>query len=162
MYRGRKKHINFFNINFLHPTRTPPFGPPEKGLCTSFPGKGRKKGTHINFFGGIFGVKNGVRNGPFSATKSLVYCFFLPLNVSNNHELQSESCGREPENGKFPKWLGEGAKGLLSPRSKSPPRVFRTIRNPFCTGATPFCTGATPFSPPGLKRPFAPSPNHRS
>ena len=59
-----------------------------------------------------------------------------------------------------PKWLGEGAKGLLSPGSKSLPRVFCTIRNPFCTGATPFCTGASPFSLPGLKRPFAPSPNH--
>ena len=58
------------------------------------------------------------------------------------------------------KWLGEGAKGILSPGSKSLPRVFCTIRNPFCTGATPFCTGASPFSLPGLKRPFAPSPNH--
>ena len=58
------------------------------------------------------------------------------------------------------KWLGEGAKGGLSSGSKSLPRVFCTIRNPFRTGATPFCTGATPFSLPGLKRPFAPSPNH--
>ena len=58
------------------------------------------------------------------------------------------------------KWLGEGAKGSLSSGSKSLPRVFCTIRNPFSTGATPFCTGATPLSLPGLKRPFAPSPNH--
>ena len=48
----------------------------------------------------------------------------------------------------------------MSSGSKSLPRVFCTIRNPFCTGATPFCTGATPFSLPGLKRPFAHSPNH--
>ena len=27
----------------------PQFGPPEKSLCASFPGKERKKGTHINF-----------------------------------------------------------------------------------------------------------------
>ena len=72
--RGRKKHIKF-----LAPTENPPFWTPRKSLCASFPGKERKKGTHINFFGGIFGVKNGVPNGPFSATKSLVYCFFLPL-----------------------------------------------------------------------------------
>ena len=58
------------------------------------------------------------------------------------------------------KWLGEVAKGSLSSGSKSLPRVFCTIRNPFSTGATPFWTGATPFSLPGLERPFAPSPNH--
>ena len=46
-------------------------------LCAPFSGKGRKKGTHINFFGGILvPSKKGIRNGPFSATKSLVYCFF--------------------------------------------------------------------------------------
>ena len=58
------------------------------------------------------------------------------------------------------KWLGESAKGGLSSGSKSLPRVFCTIRNPFCTSATPFCTGATPFARPGLKRPYAPSPDH--
>ena len=76
---GRKKHINFFNINFLAPTQNPPSGPPEKSLCASFPGKEHKKGTHINFFGGIWGVKHGVPNGEFSATKSLVYFFFPAL-----------------------------------------------------------------------------------
>ena len=40
---------------------------------------GTKQGTHINFFRGDFCVKKGVPNGLFSATKSLVYCFFLPL-----------------------------------------------------------------------------------
>ena len=39
----------------------------------------RMQGTHINFFGGILGVKKGVRNRPFSATKSWVYCFFFVL-----------------------------------------------------------------------------------
>ena len=50
-------------------------------MCLTFPGKERKRGTHINFFGGIFGVKSGAGspNGPFSATKSLVYCFFPAL-----------------------------------------------------------------------------------
>ena len=86
--------------------------------------------------------------------------FSLKNKESLQQDLQSESSGREPENGKSQKWLGEGAKGLLSPGGKSLPRVFCTIRNPFCTSATPFCTSATPFSLLGLKRPFAPSPNH--
>ena len=33
----------------------------------------------MNFFRGIFEVKKGVPNGPFLATRSLVYCFFLAL-----------------------------------------------------------------------------------
>ena len=43
-------------------------GPPEKKniYVPHFLGKNaNKKGTHINFFGGIFGVENGVPNGPF-------------------------------------------------------------------------------------------------
>ena len=49
-------------------------------VCASFPGKERKKGgdPHKLFPGG-FGVKNGVPNGPFWATESLVYCSFLPI-----------------------------------------------------------------------------------
>ena len=59
------------------------------------------------------------------------------------------------------KWLGEGAKDILSPGSKSLQESFAPSEtHPFCTGATPFCTGASPCSLPGLKRPFAPSPNH--
>ena len=75
--RGRKKHITCFNLNFWPPPKTPDLGPPEKSLCASFPGKERKKVTHMNLFGGILGVKNGVPNGPFSATQSLLS--FLPL-----------------------------------------------------------------------------------
>ena len=48
-------------------------------MCLISWGK-RQKGTHINFFSGFFfgggGVRNGAPNGPFSATKSFVYCFF--------------------------------------------------------------------------------------
>ena len=61
VYRGPKKHINFFNINFLAPDQSTPFlDPRKKFMCLSFPGKERKKGTHINIniFRGIFGVKN--------------------------------------------------------------------------------------------------------
>ena len=38
-----------------------------------------RKGDPHKLFRGDFGVKKGVPNGPFSATKSLVYCFFLSL-----------------------------------------------------------------------------------
>ena len=43
--KGQKKHINFVNINFLGQPKTLGFGPPEKSLCASFPGKERKRGT---------------------------------------------------------------------------------------------------------------------
>ena len=70
-----KKHINFFNINFLAPTlNTLVWAARKKVDVPHFLGKDAKKGAHINFFGGIFGVKKGAPNGPFSATKSLVYC----------------------------------------------------------------------------------------
>ena len=36
---------------------TPSFGPPEKRLCASFPGKEPQKITHINFCGWILGFK---------------------------------------------------------------------------------------------------------
>ena len=80
--KGRKKRIYFFNINFLVPSKTIYLGTAEKSSCASFPGKERKQGTHINFFGAISGSKKGAPNGPFWATKSLV-CFFLPLIAYN-------------------------------------------------------------------------------
>ena len=81
--RGPKKHINFFNINFLAPTQNTLVWPPEKSLCASFPGKGRKKGIHINFSWGFLGSKRVSQNGTFSATKSSVHCFFLPLSIKS-------------------------------------------------------------------------------
>ena len=75
--KGRKKHINVFQHKlFCPPPKTPHFGPPEKSLCASFPGKERKNGTHLKTFSGGSLVKKGVPNGPFWATK--VYCFFPP------------------------------------------------------------------------------------
>ena len=77
----RKAHKLFQHKRFgphpKHPILPPP--PPKKNLCASFPKKGRKKGAHLNFFGGNFGVKKGVPNRPFSAAKSSVYCFFPAL-----------------------------------------------------------------------------------
>ena len=75
--KGRKKHINFFNISFWPPPKTPHFGPPEKSLCASFPGKERIKGTHINFFGGFSGFQKRVPNGlvsHYSAIGDTISC----------------------------------------------------------------------------------------
>ena len=67
-FRGQKKHINIFNINFP-PDKTPDFGPTEKSFCASFPGKERKQGTHINFSGGIFGSNWRPQTGHFRPQK---------------------------------------------------------------------------------------------
>ena len=68
-YRGHNKHVNFFNINiFWPPPKTPHFGPPEKCLCASFPGKGRKKRDPHKLFRGDFWLKKGVPDRPCSAT----------------------------------------------------------------------------------------------
>ena len=49
----------------------PQFGPPRKMfMCLTSWERTPKKGSHINFFRGIFGVKKRVPNGPFSATKT--------------------------------------------------------------------------------------------
>ena len=59
------------------------------------------------------------------------------------------------------KWLGEGAKGLLGPGSKSRPRVFFLHHpNSPCTGAEWGCTGARGVSLGGSKTLVAASLNH--
>ena len=78
---AEKAHTLFQHELFgLHPHR-PILGPQRQVDVPHFlnPGQGRKIGTHINFFGRIFWGQNGVPNGPFSATKNLVYCFFPAL-----------------------------------------------------------------------------------
>ena len=59
-----------------------------------------------------------------------------------------------------PKWLGEGAKGLLGQGSKSLKKGSCTTKTLFCTGATQHFTGAKGIWPDCTQRPFAPSPNH--
>ena len=59
-----------------------------------------------------------------------------------------------------PKWLGEGAKGLLGQGSKSLKKGICTTKTLFCTGATQHFTGAKGIWPDCTQRPFAPSPNH--
>ena len=78
--KGTEKAHKLFQPKLFGPNpKSPILGPQKKVDVASFHGKERKKGTHINFSGRLFGVKKGVPNGPFLAPKSLVYCFFLPL-----------------------------------------------------------------------------------
>ena len=65
-----------------------------------------------------------------------------------------------PETSKVPKWLGEGAKGVLDRGCKGLSRVFCTTKTLFCTSATLLWTNARGLWRPWPKRPFAPSPNH--
>ena len=59
-----------------------------------------------------------------------------------------------------PKWLGEGAKGLLGRGSQSLKKGSCTTKTLFCTSATQHFTGAKGIWPDCTQRPFAPSPNH--
>ena len=77
--RRPKKHINFFNISFLAPAQNTPFWAPRKSLCASFPGKGRKRGTHKNFFEEILGSKTGSQTAHFRLRKVEFIVFFLSL-----------------------------------------------------------------------------------
>ena len=60
-------------------------------MCLSSWGR-TQKGTHINFFGGDFGGQKGVPNGPFSVTKSLVYCFFFPCPYKRQEKSATRLC----------------------------------------------------------------------
>ena len=56
--RGRKKHINFFNINFLPPTRNPPFwAPRKKFMCLISWERAQKRDPHKLFRGDFWGQK---------------------------------------------------------------------------------------------------------
>ena len=77
--RDRKKHINFFNRNFLAPTQNPPFwAPRKKFMCLISWERMQKRDPHKLFRGDFWGQKRGPKRA-ISATKSLVYCLFLPL-----------------------------------------------------------------------------------
>ena len=127
--RGRKKHITFFNINFLAPTQKTQFGPPEKSSCASFPGKERQKGTHINFFGGISVSKRGQQTGHFRPQKVEFIVFFLPLDA------------------------GEGEKGgRVGSSPNGGPRA-----SPHCTWRTLPSSTQPPSPPPTLSSLFPPT-----
>ena len=68
--RGRKKHINSFNINFLAPTQNPPFwAPRKKFMCLISWERTQKRHININFFGAIWGSKRGSQTGHFRPQK---------------------------------------------------------------------------------------------
>ena len=58
------------------------------------------------------------------------------------------------------KWLGEGAKGLLSPGSENGVAPVQNGVAPVLNGFRMVQKTLGRLSLPGLKRPFAPSPNH--
>ena len=70
---GDRKAHKLFQHKVFGPHPKHPILGPQKKL------KGRKKRTHMHFFGGILGGQKGVPNELFSATKSLVSCFFPAL-----------------------------------------------------------------------------------
>ena len=76
------------------------------------------------------------------------------------HTCDPECLLQRPETSNCPKWLGEGAKGVLGTCRNSLPRVSCTSATLFCTRATLFCTSATGFLPTCTKTPFAPSLKH--
>ena len=82
-------HINFFNINFLAPTQNARFWAPRRKqkkefMCliswerTAKKGKGRQKGTHINFFAFFFGCqKGGPKRAIFGHKRLIAVVVFL-------------------------------------------------------------------------------------
>ena len=62
--KGQKKHINFFNINFLSPTQNAPFWAPRKKVYVPlFLGKNAKKEDPQKKFRANFGVQKGAPKG---------------------------------------------------------------------------------------------------
>ena len=116
---GRKKHINFFNINFLAPTQNPPFWTPRKKFMCLISWERTQKGTPHRLFWADFWVKNGVPNGPFSATKSLVYCFFPPLIFETFRTFGTP----DPEGQFFRDFLASGLRDSLSRCQRRPSGV---------------------------------------
>ena len=151
--KGQKKHINFFNINFLDPPKTPHFGPQKKVYVPHFLGKSAKEAHKHKLFLGILGVKNGVPNGPFSATKSLVYCFFPalkeaflvprrflegPFEVFRIQGAQKRSSNDMPHCGKKKAWRPEISDVVLLGVWKHTGQKRNSPNRPFLLSPTPF------------------------
>ena len=64
------------------------------------------------------------------------------------------ACYRGPKLQNSPKWLGEGAKGVLANCRKGLPRASCTSATLFCTSATLFCTSLTGFLSTYTKTPL--------
>ena len=78
-FKGQKKRINFFNINFLPPTHNPRFWAPRKKFtCLISWERTQKRHIHINFSGDSGGQKQGPKRAILGHNSS-ISCFFLPL-----------------------------------------------------------------------------------
>ena len=69
MIKGWKKHINFFNINFLDPTQTPILGLRKKVYVSHFLGKNAKRDPHKLFRVDFWGQKRGPKRAIFGHKK---------------------------------------------------------------------------------------------
>ena len=67
----------------------PHFGPPEKSLCFSFPGKNANRDPHKHFQGDFWGQREGPKRAVFGH-KKFNFIFFLPL-------LMAEQLGVHPK-----------------------------------------------------------------
>ena len=68
--KGRQKHINSCNINFLAPTQTPLIlGPKTKFICLVSWERTQKRDPHKLFWGDFGGSKTGSQTGHFRPQK---------------------------------------------------------------------------------------------
>ena len=104
--KGQKRHVNFFNINFLVPTQSSPFGGPRKKFTRLISWeRTQKSDPHHLFFGGGLGSK---KRGPERAIfghSNFSSLFFPAANLSLfgscSSDVQQRSVGRvrKQENG---------------------------------------------------------------
>ena len=83
---GTEEHMNYFHIHFLAPTQNIQLWAPRRSLCASFPGKGRKQGTHINFPGGFLGQKGGPKQAIFGHNIFVSWLFFSAKDQKGPHK----------------------------------------------------------------------------
>ena len=77
--KGRKKHINFFNINFLAPTQNLPFwAPRKKFMCLISWQRTQKRDPHKLFRGDLGGQKRGPKQAIFGHKKFCLLLFSCP------------------------------------------------------------------------------------
>ena len=75
--KGRKKHINFFDINFLAPTQDHPIlGPLEKFIFLISWQRTQNGDPHKLFLGDFWGSKGGPKRAIFGHKKFILLFFF--------------------------------------------------------------------------------------
>ena len=81
--RGPKKHIDFFNINFLAPTQNTPFwAPPKRFMCLISWKRAQKRDPHKLFRGTFGGQKGGPKRAIFGHKKFSLLFFSCPCFLS--------------------------------------------------------------------------------